>query len=106
MSMFAVDDDEKKMDSKKSLTGNISNKEIVQVVQHFKDTKPSDLDLQDKIDDLQFELDCYKENNIDVRKRITALRLLLDAFDMKRFPKTEDKKYLNNYFQKIKHLIS
>lgn len=105
--MFAVgtEDDEKKVGSK--LTDTITKNEIETVVRnHLGGEKPSEYHLQDKIEDLEFELDCYKSNNEDVRKRIKALRLLLGAFDMTRFPKTEDRVYLTNYFQKVKHLIS
>ena len=107
--MFAVDtdEDEKKVSGKKTLTDTITRDEIEVVVRkHMDGEKPSDFHLQDKIEDLEFELDCYKVNNKDVEKRIKALRLLLSAFDMKRFPKQGDKAYLTNYFQKVKHLIS
>lgn len=107
--MFAVDtdDDEKKVAGKKTLTGTITRDEIEVVVRkHMDGEKPSDFQLRDKIEDLEFELDCYKVNNKDVEKRIKALRLLLSAFDMKRFTQQEDKAYLTNYFQKVKHLIS
>ena len=107
MSRFTVnaEGDEKKVGSK--LTSTITSNEIKTVVRkHLDGEKPSEYILQDKIEDLEFELDCYKTNNEDVRQRIKALRLLLGAFDMTRFSKPEDKVYLSNYFKKVKNLIS
>ena len=110
MSAFAVesDEDERKCSSNAtSATSIITDKEIEEVIRETlnAENKPSELHLQDKIEDLEFELDCYKENNKDIEKRIKALRLLLNAFDYSRFS-GDNKVYLTKIIQKMKYLIT
>tara|TARA_B100001093_G_scaffold397042_1_gene384287 strand:+ start:163 stop:489 length:327 start_codon:yes stop_codon:yes gene_type:complete len=108
MSAFAVgSDEEERKCSSYATSAIITDKEIEEVIHETlnEENKPSELHLQDKIEDLEFELDCYKENNKDIEKRIRALRLLLNAFDYSRFS-GDNKVYLTKIIQKMKYLIT
>ena len=66
--------------------------------------KPSAEDLHERIDDLEFELECCKADSKETEKRLRALRMLLQAIDLQRF-EGKNKQYLEHILQKIKNLI-
>lgn len=106
MSRLLCNDDERKLSSKP--TENITDKEIYEVIESCCKTssdKPSTTDLYDRIEDLQFELECCQEDSKAIGKRIQALTRLLEAIDIERF-KGDNKVYLINILKKIKQLLS
>jgi len=105
MSTFACADDEPERKHHKG--DSISDTEIYEFIDSDldKNGKPSTENLQDRIEDLEFELDCSKEYNKDVEKRIQALKMLLQAIDVGRF-EGENKKYLEHILEKIKYIVS
>lgn len=102
MSTFACADEEPE---RKIQTSTISDAEIYEFISSEEDKKPSTEQLQDRIEDLEFELDCCKEYNKEIDKRIQALKMLLQAIDVERF-EGENKKYLEHILEKIKYIVS
>jgi len=100
MSRLCVDE-ERKQDS----DWVISNEEIEEVmreVQEEKD-KPSTEDLYERIDDLEFELDCLRADAEDTRKKKEALHMLLQFVDLRRFEE-KNRNYLKAVLEKIKQI--
>lgn len=101
-------DDEGKAAGKDEELYFIGDEEIRQVVQEAtkeKSDKPSTLELYERIDDLEFELECLRADAEETRKRRAALRRLVEVVDTKRFEK-KNIVYVNAILKKIKQLVS
>jgi chaperonin cofactor prefoldin len=101
MSSLACEEPERKISS-----AIISDAEIYNLLldsSSEEDKKPSAESLHERIEDLEFELECCKADSKDTDKRMRALRMLLQAIDLQRFEE-KNKKYLNNILEKIKNL--
>jgi len=106
MSTFACEDDGEP--ERKSYTGDsISDAEIYEFIDNDlgENKKPSTEHLQDRIEDLEFELDCCKEYNKHIDKRLNALKMLLQAVDVQRF-QGKNQTYIKNVIEKIINIIS
>lgn len=104
MSTFACEDEEP--ERKNYLGDSISDAEIYEFINDLDENKkPSTEHLQDRIEDLEFELDCCKEYNKDIDKRLNALKMLLQAVDVQRF-QDKNQTYIKNILDKIINIIS
>lgn len=107
MSRFACDDERKLPskhwnDSKKTIT----DEEIYSVVKtNVPSEKPTAENLHDRIEELQFELECCYQHSKDVQKRMHALKQLLNIIDVDRF-EGKNKLYLTNILKKINQLVA
>jgi hypothetical protein len=102
MSALACEEPERKVSS-----AIISDAEIYNLLLESSsedEKKPSAEDLHERIDDLEFELECCKADSKETEKRLRALRMLLQAIDLQRF-EGKNKQYLEHILQKIKNLI-
>ena len=86
----------------------ISEEEIQNVIKESQDKdedkKPSTADLFQRIDDLEFELECIRADNELQRKHKVALQRLLAVVDLSRFEE-KNKAYVKAILAKIKHLL-
>ncbi len=85
----------------------ITDEEIQKVVQEAtqESDKPSTADLYERIDDLEFELECLRADTEETRKRKEALLRLVEVVDRNRFEE-KNRVYINAVFKKIKQLVS
>lgn len=108
MSRLLCNDDDNRKRAAPKPKENITDKEIYEVIESCCKTssdKPSTTDLYDRIEDLQFELECCQEDSKAIGTRIQALTRLLEAIDVDRF-QGDNKVYLMNILKKIKQLLS
>lgn len=100
MSRLCIDE-ERKQDS----DWFISNAEIEEVMREVQEEKekPSTEDLYERIDDLEFELECLRADAEDTRKKKEALHMLLQVVDLQRFEE-KNRRYLRAVLDKIKHI--
>lgn len=100
-------EDENKAAGKEEELYFITDEEIQKVVQEAtqESDKPSTVDLYERIDDLEFELECLRADAEETRKRKEALLRLVDVVDCKRFEK-KNVVYIKSILKKIKQLVS
>lgn len=85
----------------------ISEEEIRKVIEESTkddDKKPSTADLFQRIEELEFELECLRADNEMQKKRKDALQRLLAVIDLNRFEE-KNKAYVKAIVKKIKQLV-
>ena len=106
MSTFAVENKESSPKASEAIT----DAEILAVIAECCEDepvdrkKPSEGDLQERIGELEFELDCLRADAERVQKRIQALRTLLQVFDFERFAE-KDQVYLRAIVTRVLYLL-
>lgn len=109
MSRLCCVDEKKAPEGKKEELWVITDDEIQQVVREAtekqEDKKPSISDLHERIEDLEFELECIRADNEEEKKKKTALRRLVEVIDLERI-EPRNQPYLRAIVKKIKQLVS
>jgi hypothetical protein len=86
---------------------SISEEEIRKVIEESTvddNKKPSTTDLFQRIEELEFELECLRADNELQEKRRNALQRLLAVIDLNRFDE-KNKAYVKAIVKKIKQLV-
>lgn len=107
--LCCVDEKKAPPESKREETLFISDKEIQQAIQEAtaeeEDKKPSTKDLHERIEDLEFELECLRADSEEEKKRKNALLKLLEVIDVGRI-EARNQPYVRAIVKRIKQLVS
>jgi len=100
-------EESKKGESKDDNSWVITNEEIEKVVNESlcKSEKPTTADLYERIDDLEFEVECLREDVKDYEVQKNSLKMLLQYVSIDRFSE-KNKTYVTNIIQKIKQILN
>lgn len=112
MSRLCCDDDESKAGGEQKQHDReslyvISDEEIQKVIEEAvseKSEKPSTNDLHERIEDLEFELECLRADANEQQKKKAALLRLLGVIDLNRF-ENKNRVYVSAIVKKIKQII-
>ena len=107
MSRLCCDEDETKKQNPNPNLYAISDEEIQKVIEESlseKSEKPSTNDLHERIQDLEFEVECLQADAEESRKRKAALLRLLGVIDLNRFQE-KNRVYVSAIVKKIKQII-
>ena len=108
MSRLCCDDKKKISGESKEQSFVISDEEIQKVIEESvceKSEKPSTGDLHERIDDLEFEIECLRADAEGTRKQRAALLRLVEVIDQSRFEQ-KNRVYISAIVKKIKQILS
>ena len=107
MSRLCCDEDETKKKSPNPNLYAISDEEIQKVIEESlseKSEKPSTNDLHERIQDLEFEVECLQADAEESRNKKAALLRLLGVIDLNRFQE-KNRVYVSAIVKKVKQII-
>ena len=108
MSRLCCEDEKKVSEESKEQLYVISDEEIQKVIEESvceKSEKPSTGDLHERIDDLEFEIECLRADAEETRKQKAALLRLVEVIDQGRFEE-KNRVYVSAIVKKIKQILS
>ena len=108
MSRLCVDE-KKSPEAKEEQLWAITDEEIQKVIQEStaktENKKPSTSDLYERIDELEFELQCLRTDSKEQNRRKAALLRLLEVVDVGRIEE-RNQAYVRAIVKRIKQLVS